>query len=512
MTSDPSGDYSRSSIRRLGRAGWLVLGLAAVIPRLFGAFFLPNAFGDAYVYIRDIGNWSNRISAGNFHLTDLFGFWLPLYQLISALLNVVIRNGFYSGKIVSALFGAGACLFVYAITLRLTASRRVALIMFLLIALNPLHIFYSSSAMTEMPHAFFIAGALYFVLGRRWVVAAIFGALAGLTRVEGWMLIVLIAIIQFIWERRVSIFPIIIQLTAPIFWFYVSWKATGNWLACFQQRQEYHDWLLTQNPEIAQFSLINVARDTGAVLVSSEAAVLLACVLTTWLVVRNARSIWRRSRASQITAVVAPLLFFFAFLALLIAAYLTHQQPIIFPRYGLIFFNLGLPVLAWLHLWTKKQKPQLASLLLITTVILLALDTSIQLALTTGTLRQIAVQRAAADYLRTQFDQRSDSRIFCDEGTVRVMTGIPDERFISSNDAPGDRQSLEHFLHERQVKYLVFVKQPGSIPPKVFPEAGTSAPAGFDLVMHTSSRFLPTDIRIFEIAPGNDKDSASSAK
>src|SRR4029078_11244006 len=90
------------------------LGLFAIaaIPRLLGAFFLPNTFGDAYVYIRDIGNLSTKIKTGTFAVTDLYGFWLPLYQFISALINVIIGNGFYVGKFVSAVFGVGVCLLV----------------------------------------------------------------------------------------------------------------------------------------------------------------------------------------------------------------------------------------------------------------------------------------------------------------------------------------------------------------------------------------------------------------
>ena len=118
----------------------VTLALIAATPRILGAFFLPNAFGDAYVYIQEIGTLSTKISTGAFRLADLFGFWLPLYQFIAALLNVFIKNGFYSGKIVAAIFGAGACLFIYLITRRLTNSDGAAISMFLMIALNPLHI------------------------------------------------------------------------------------------------------------------------------------------------------------------------------------------------------------------------------------------------------------------------------------------------------------------------------------------------------------------------------------
>src|SRR5437660_5064752 len=102
-------------------ASWLVLFLVAAIPRILGAFFLPNAFGDAYVYIRDIGVISTKLRAGNFSISDLYGFWLPVFQFVSAILNVLVRNGFYSGKVVSAVFGVGVCLLVYIITLEITA-------------------------------------------------------------------------------------------------------------------------------------------------------------------------------------------------------------------------------------------------------------------------------------------------------------------------------------------------------------------------------------------------------
>src|SRR5437763_16593627 len=132
-------------ITRNDRVLWPVLFLLPAIPRILGAFFLPNAFGDAYVYIQEIGTLSTKLSTGVFRLTDLFGFWLPLYQFLSAIVNLPIKNGFYSGKLVAALFGVGSCLLVYALSFRVTTNRKAAISMFLLIALNPLHIFYSAS-------------------------------------------------------------------------------------------------------------------------------------------------------------------------------------------------------------------------------------------------------------------------------------------------------------------------------------------------------------------------------
>jgi len=340
---------------------WLALVLVSGIPRILGAFLLPNAFGDAYVYIRTIGELSLKLSARTFALTDLYGFWLPLYQFISAVINVFVGNGFYTGKVVSAVFGIGSCVLVYQITLRLTANHAAALLGFALIALNPLHIFYSASAMTDVPHAFFVLASLYFVLRRGWILAAIFAALAGLTRVESWMFLALVPLIQFAWERRISFVALVILLVPPLFWFYISWKATGDWLACFKARQQYHDWLLAMNPALAHFSLVAVLKDGATLLISADVAVLLASFVAGWLVVRRLPDLLaRREGAEDIQLILALMIFFFAFLALLSIAYTTHQQPIIFPRYGLILFSLGIPILAWCFLTLKRQKPRWA--------------------------------------------------------------------------------------------------------------------------------------------------------
>ena len=141
--------------------------------------------------------------------------------------------------------------------------------------------------MTDVPHALFVLASLYFVLKKRWVLAAVFAALAGLTRVESWMLIALIPTIQFWKERRVSIPAILIMLFAPLFWFYVSWKATGDWLACFKVREQYKDWLLTQNPALAEFSVRGVIQDTAMLVSGIDLAVLCAALVAGWLVLRR---------------------------------------------------------------------------------------------------------------------------------------------------------------------------------------------------------------------------------
>src|SRR5262245_5029844 len=490
------------SFLRFNRSAWPIFLLVSALPRILGAFFLPNAFGDAYVYIHDIGSLSIKISTGSFRLSDLFGFWLPLYQLISAVLNLIVRNGFYSGKIVSALFGAGSCIFVYFITFELTKSSKASWLIFLLLALNPLHIFYSASAMTDVPHAFFVVGVLYYLLKKNWLVAALFAALAGLTRVESWMFIVLIPLLQLVRERRIFALPVLVMILPPLFWFYISWKTTGTWLACFQQRQQYLDWLLKMNPAIASFSAMNLFRDGATLLVSTDIAVLAACLTAVCFVVRE---LWKRPSqklSEETQLILPPLVLFFAFLSLLLVAYLAHQQPIIFPRYGLILFTLGLPVLAWTFLKVREKRPRWARRVLVCIIVICSLDASIELAGAAGTINQYRAQRTVADYLRAHFDQKTNARIFCDEGTVQALSGIPSERFLTSSNAPNARDAFLQFVKEKQITYLVFIKRQDSVPAQLFPDWESKEPDGFDLVMHSYSDFLPMDIWLYRVNPG----------
>jgi hypothetical protein len=479
--------------------------LIASAPRILGAFFLPNTFGDAYVYIRDIGNLSTKIKAGTFALTDLYGFWLPLYQLISAAMNVFVGNGFYAGKIVAALFGIGACLLVYALTLKLTEHKFAALLGFLLIAFNPLHILNSTSALTDVPHAFFVLASVYFVLKKRWIAASLFAALAGFTRVESWMFLALISLIQFWKERRVSIPAILILLMPPVSWFYISWKATGDWLACFRARQEYHDWLLTQNPSLAHFSLPGVSKDVAMFISGADVAVLVSAFLAAWLVLKKplnrsqAKSTIMSADSRNIDSVLPLLLVFFAFFVLLLVAYLTHQQPIIFPRYGLILFSLGIPILAWTYLAISCRRPEWSRRILTTIIVLYALNWSAQFAGAVGELNRYSAQRTVADYLRDNVDTKSSAKIFCDEDTVKVLSGIPEERFLSSAGAPSDRESFVQFLNDRNAEYLIFAEADRSTPFELY-RLGTeyNEPIGnYQSIRHAHSEFLRTDLHVY---------------
>jgi hypothetical protein len=480
---------------------WLPLILVSGLPRLLSAFLLPNAFGDAYAYIRDIGTMSERVYAGTFSLASLYGFWLPLYQLICALLSLPLGHTYYVAKIVSALFGVGICLLVYDLTLRLTAHRTASRLTFALIALSPLHIFNSASAMTDIPHAFFVLASACFVLRRRWTSAAVFAALAGLTRMDSWLLVLLLPGLQLLLERRVSFAPFAALLFPPLFWLYVSWKATGDWMACFVERKQYMDWLLTVNPGLASFSFSGVARDAGALLLSTDLSVLVACILATRLVYRRSLFSSAEREVETCRPVLSLNLFFFAYLGFILLAYLTHKQPIIFPRYGLILFALGLPILPWTFLkLTRRGAPLQRRAWLMTIAAICLLNAGAQLAYSTGFINREYARQAVADYLRTHFQAGAGAHVFNDEGTVLALSGIPPESFLSSNDAPREPARFMAYLKEKKVEYLVYINRDDYTPAKLFPELqhGTGNDV-FEPVMHARSSFLHADIWLYKV-------------
>src|ERR1041385_917379 len=125
----------------LTRFHLLLVFIASTIPRIIGAIWLPNAFGDAYAYTEQTYYLRRTLPNGSLSISSLFGFWLPLYQLICAIISAVVGNSFYVPKLVSAICGGGICVLVCAITWELTRSKWLTWIATIVIAVNPYHIF-----------------------------------------------------------------------------------------------------------------------------------------------------------------------------------------------------------------------------------------------------------------------------------------------------------------------------------------------------------------------------------
>src|SRR5258707_6572650 len=70
-----SGIFRHMDEQKKPRTFWPALVLVAGLPRIIGDFMLPNAFGDAYVYIRVICDISTQVSRCNYTITYLIGYW-----------------------------------------------------------------------------------------------------------------------------------------------------------------------------------------------------------------------------------------------------------------------------------------------------------------------------------------------------------------------------------------------------------------------------------------------------
>ncbi|HVS20508.1 MAG TPA: hypothetical protein VHD88_01605, partial [Pyrinomonadaceae bacterium] len=154
-----------------------------------------------------------------------------------------------------------------------------------------------------------------------------------------------------------------------------------------------------------------------------------------------------------------------------------------------------IPILAWTFLTLSKRKPLWTREFLVFVIVLCVFDASVQLVGSVGLLNQISAQRAVADSLHAHFQPNSDARIFCDDGTVQALTGIPPEKFLTSFDAPRDREAFLAYLKEKNVEYLVFVSNQDSTPVRLFPDLEYGDyNQSFEPLMSSHTEFFYTSI------------------
>lgn len=449
---------------------WLGLLLVAGIPRIVAAILLPNEEGDPYSYLRAIEMMRASILNGTFNLAELFGFWLPLYQFVSALLSAVFGNPLYVAKLVSAVCGAAVCVFVFAITRELTSRTKLSLVMFAVIAFNPIHIMYSAFSMSDIPHASLLVASLFSALQRRWIVAATLIAIGGLVRPESWIFIVLLPVLQTIIERRFSIFPFLIALFAPIIWVYISWAATGNPLEYFKVRNDYVRDLLTSDPTLAENSLPGVLGNFKTLLYSAGPAVIVGCAIALWVFFKRLHFHFEK-RLSQPSLFTA-LTYFFSILAFLLIAYFTKNQPAIFARYCLVLFALGLPILGWVLATAKDWRPAGANSFVILTCLLCFWQVFVQCRDGIAYIEAVSQKRAVAGYLKAQSTADSAVKAFCDDDTIKLLADLPPGSFVSSANSVNESTAFLSFLEENRVGYLVYENREGSAAVTLFQDLG----------------------------------------
>ena len=456
---------------------WVAVWSIALATRIFAAIFLPNAELDAYSYVETIARLSARLTAGHFRLADLFDFWLPLFPFSAGLINVWVGQPLLVGKILSALCGAASCALVFAVTLRLTRSVKFAWLAFALIVLNPLHNLYSASAMTDVPHAALILASLWFALDKRWLIAAIFAALAETMRIEAWVLIIVLPVLQLIYERRISIVIMSILLFPLLLCVGISKAATNDPFAFFAERVRYLNAYLDFAPSRRGFSLADIWQDVTYFFIGANLLVFLAMIASTGSVA------WRalRSRQLPILPLAATIAYAGGLFGFWFFVYLTRRQPLLIPRYGLIFFALGLPLTIWLLQAIRRNwKPWVANVAVAIVIAFCAREAVEHIVIINKVIGDFRAQQKIAETLAGAMSEPHDrpQSCFSDDPAVRVLSKLSADQFIRSKTPPPgalkNAAAFESYLQERHVAYLVFMQIEDSLPVKFYPELGSS--------------------------------------
>jgi len=172
--------------RALGRLRWAapaagLLALCSVL--LLAAAQMPEPFEDGY------GHWlmaANLAVTGQLH-DPLFGMedtWLPGYHLLAAaVLKVFGWHQIGALKVLSALLGIATLACVYWIAPNVRQAR-LAVIM---LALNPVFLFTSGSAVVEPLMTALLSGAALAAAHARMRLAALLAALAAVTATKAWI-------------------------------------------------------------------------------------------------------------------------------------------------------------------------------------------------------------------------------------------------------------------------------------------------------------------------------------
>jgi len=214
-----------------------------------------------------------------------------------------------------------------------------------------------------------------------------------------------------------------------------------------------------------------VGLDAVSLVYTSNPIILYFSGLVLLLLVRNDAfciskpAIIRRLRQLLTKPQGCVLTFFFAHLIFLLMAYVTRNQPEIWPRYGLIFFTLGLPLLAYgLALsqpFTTPHSSRNLRLLYLTGGFMI-LQFCVQLIDVTRIVVKPDTNLIAAQFLEDQRRLDEATTIYCEDGAIRVLSGIPLEEFKDQYNSPADENAFIESLRKNQVKLLVYKDLPGS--------------------------------------------------
>ncbi len=431
--------------------------LAPLLLRLALVFVVDDFEDDAWARDLITQRLSNDMAHGAVSLRSLLGVavWLPAWQLLCAAIERVIDAPYYVPKVVAAIFGGLSPAIVFALAHRLAETapakidpRRAAFIAWALAALAPWHTLYSSFGMTETFYAFWIVAAIYALVraerDNRWFIVAAFAlAPAVWTRFEGWLLVGVFPLLALAQRRaRVGTFVIacVVLAVPPLAWLAINRAVTGD--AMHFQHVGAHDvrtFLAFRGPAWSARGPVAIARHLGYIAAVNGVVVTLCAIVG-----------FARIRTRDTRVVLAAVGSVFAFLFTL---WLARRQ-VGWRRYY-VPFGMPLTAMAGLALASidARRAKQIAAVIALESVAVVAFQVHF---LATWVRPWIALRRDAATFVRAR-----EGSIYCDEPTVRMLSGLPSDRFVNQWALPevrsGDATRAVAALRNRNVRWVVFV-------------------------------------------------------
>jgi hypothetical protein len=127
-----------------------------------------------------------------------------------------------------------------------------------------------------------------------------------------------------------------------------------------------------------------------------------------------------------------------------------------------------------------------------------------------GCLDEENIRQEIADYLKSIHRSNPEARFFCEDGSLRYLSGIPMKSFLDSFTVPADSNDASKFpdyLREAKVEYFICTRWEYSTPIKLFPELGKGKGNDvFQLVMQSSAKYSGLVVWVYQLKTASVRD------
>lgn len=466
------------------RAHKALLVLAPVALRAVLVFLVDDFDADGYARVQIAEDLAAAVRAGTATWASLYvAVWPPAWHVACAAANLLGVDAYYGAKLLSALFGGLTAVVAWALARRLGARPRTAWLAWGLVAVSPLHVLYSASAMTEAFYGFwFLLAAYCFVRadrGNGWLVACAAALLpAALTRFDVWILLPALPLLALV-QRRTSVAGAVavapLFALGPILWFALNVAARGEPFAFAGVHAEYVRHFFQFHRVYADRGLVGTGVHLAFIAGAAGAATV---ALGAWALFR------RRGRDARALAAIVGLAF-----GWLLVLWIVRKQ--IGWRRHYLAIGLALVAMAPFALEEVRRRRLALALVVLDLVALTAVDVWMA--------RAPRRLRAAADFVAAK-----GGVVYCDEPGVRVLSRLPRARFVDGWAMPRTQDGFFAHLAAHDVRWVVFADVDYSALPDLFPALRGGAPELGPLRLAYTPPAMPPLPKLYVYAVVND--------